>query len=201
MLSQGNSCGFIKSHLLDVCSFIHSFIQDRPGIRPLIAWMIMIMNDIFKKRYAKMQQNLCQRTNAPPAPHRLTQVCRKCPFSSPPLLPPSSPSCWTWFGPVIWILPGLVSPTTTLPERIGPITPQPQPDQSSLSPRERSSKRRFDEQPPSPLSSPPLLLPLHQAENRPRWKTWIAGPWHSAPLSDRPLIPRLSCSHPISSVY
>lgn len=132
------------------------------------------------------------------------QVSRKCPptgLSWPFSSPPFPRSCRTWFGPWFRILPGLVSPTTSLPERIGPITPQAQPDQSSLSSRERSSKRRFDEQPPTP----PLLLALSssppQAENRPRWKTWIAGPWHSAPLSVGPLIPRLSCSHPISSVY
>lgn len=106
----------------------------------------------------------------------------------------SFPKLLVLIWPVIWILPGLVSPTTSLPGRIGPITPQPQPDQSSLSPRERRSKRRFDEQPPLPLLSP-------GGEPRPRWKTWIAGPWHCALLSDRPLIPRLSCSHPISSVY
>lgn len=70
-----------------------------------------------------------------------------------------SPSCSDLIWSVIWILPGLVSPITFLPERIGPITPQPQPDQSSLSPRERSSKRRFDERLP--------LLPPPQAENRP----------------------------------
>lgn len=53
-----------------------------------------------------------------------------------------------------------------LPERIGPITPEPQPDQSSLSPRERSSKKRFDEQPHPPHLSlslsvlpPPPSLP------------------------------------------
>lgn len=93
----------------------------------------------------------------PVASRRLIQVSRKCPptdlscpFSSLLLL--LLPQLLDLIWPVIWILPGLVSPTTSLPGRIDPITPQPQPDQSSLSPRER----RFDEQPPPP----------HRAENR-----------------------------------
>lgn len=88
-----------------------------------------------------------------------------------------------------------------LPQRIGPITPQPQPDQSSLPSRERSSKKALWWTPPLLHPPPSLPPPPFRQRTGPDEKTWIAGPWHSAPLSDRPLIPRLSCSHPISSVY
>lgn len=124
--------------------------------------------------------------------HRLIQVSRKCPptdtsclFSSPP--PPhflSFPKQLDLIWPVIWILPGLVSPTTSLPWRIGPITPQPQSDHSSLSLRERRSKRRFDEHPPSLLSSP---LPRRRTAAQMK------------DLNSRPTAPRSPLGSPLNS--
>lgn len=113
----------------------------------------------------------------------------------PPWLAPTSvaahspvrptPRLLTLIWPLIWNSPGSPVPPSA-PRRIGPITAPP--DRSSLSPRERSSKKK-------------ALLMNSPRPRPPPPGPWIAGPWHSAPLSDRPLIPRLSCSHPISSVY
>ena len=97
-----------------------------------------------------------------------------CPFSSP--FPRRPPSLLDLIWPRDLDSPGprLSHRVPPLPQRIGPITPQPQPDQSSLGSRERSSKKGAlmnTPCPPPPLpppSSPPSSL--LQAENRPRWK-------------------------------
>lgn len=102
MLSRGNGCGFIKSHLLDVCSFI----QDRPalGIRPrgfLVAWMILIMNvdGWIQSNHAAFSSKLRKEENdlggLSRAVTRLAQVnpgvqeMPDFPFPSPPPPPPS----------------------------------------------------------------------------------------------------------------
>lgn len=174
-----------------------AFFQNWRGGTKTYAWFGRILSmhsHRLKKKKKKIQVSIPRGRKCP------SPLCWLPIFIT---LPPHLPSLLDLIWPRDLDSPGprLSHRVPPLPQRIGPITPQPQPDQSSLPSRERSSKKALWWTPPLLHPPPSLPPPPFRRRTGPDEKTWIAGPWHSAPLSDRPLIPRLSCSHPISSVY